>query len=256
LAVAGTPAGRAAQWNDGNDAASRRQLWDFQQFLSQHPWIANKLRQKPSLAHDEGFLRDNPELPQFLNAHPFVQAGFRVDANAFMQKEQAFEQSPSRPQDQFWAKRQEMRDFAQFQTAHPWIANKLRQNPALANDKGFLRGNHELPDFLKTHPFVTDQFRSDPQAFMRRADEFAHRDAEWKSHDMDLADLNQFVANHPWIGKRIQQNPQLANNNGFLNDNHELKDFLGTHPYLQQQFKQDPQGLMDRARDYAGRGAM
>jgi len=254
--VAGAPAVCAAQSYDRDDAASRREIRDFQQFLSQHPWIANKLRQKPSLANDQGFLNGNPELPQFLNAHPFVQGAFRVDANAFMQKEQAFETSPPGEGGGRGGRRQEMRDFQQFQNDHPWIANKLKQNPSLANNKGFLEGNHELPDFLKTHPFVQEQLRNDPQGFMQRAKDFASREEKWGSHTADLAELNQFIANHPWIGKKLQENPQLATNGDFLNENRELKDFLAAYPYLQQQFKDDPQGLMGRARDYAEQNSM
>jgi hypothetical protein len=340
----GAPAACAAQSRNWDDAAIRREMRDFQQFLNDHPWIANKLRQNPSLANNEDFLGGNPELPRFLNAHPYVQQGVRADAKDFMRRQQDFETSPTEPPQGRWdtpgnpeareqmrdfrnflgdhrraaqqlqddpslansqdfldahpalrlflnghpyvrrafqadaagvmrrmerlspespgprgnlgfgderATRQEMRDFQQFLDEHLWIANKLRQNPSLANDEDFLHSNPELPQFLNAHPHVQAQFRNDPNGFMQRAQELVGK--EWGPHAADLAELNQFMANHPWIGNKLKQNPKLANNGDFLNDNKELKDFLGAHPYLQQQFQDDPSGLMERASEFAER---
>jgi hypothetical protein len=62
---------------------------EFDQFLSNHPWIAKKLREKPSLANDRDFLHDNPELADYLSAHPVLQREFRSNPRGAMNRASA-----------------------------------------------------------------------------------------------------------------------------------------------------------------------
>jgi hypothetical protein len=338
------------QADDWNNQATRQEIQDFRQFLDTHTWIANKLRQNPSLANKQDFLNGNPPLPKFLNAHPFVESGLKSDPKGFMRQVEEFTASPQQPTGQDWrrsrrparstemrdfrqflsdhtylaqqlqndpalannpdflnsnpdfaqflrshpfvqrsiranatevirqaqqdygsaqepsggswnsrnnqANDQEMSDFQQFLADHPWIAGKLRGNPSLANSQDFLNGNPPLPKFLNAHPYVQSQFKADPNGFMQRARDFASGAGQTAysadAHGADIATLHQFMLNHPWIGKKLRDNPKVANDDDFLNNNPELKDFLGAHPYLQQQFKQDPGGLMQRERGLGG----
>ena len=45
-----------------NNEAMRGQLAESTSFSANHPWVVTKLREKPSLANDQDFLHDNPEL--------------------------------------------------------------------------------------------------------------------------------------------------------------------------------------------------
>jgi hypothetical protein len=235
-----------AQAIDWRSAVQRHEMRDFHEFLTAHPWIANKLRENPSLANNERFLRENPELPQFLAAHPFVQSSFQADPNGTMSRVQRgdwlFRHNPT--------DYREMEDFQEFLTNHPWIAGKLRENPSRANDRDFLRDNHELPAFLNAHPYVQDQFRADPNGFMERAQEFAAGGAPeeaYRRSDSEYAALRVFMENHRWIANKLRENPSRANNGDFLRDNRELRDFLESHPYLREQFQHDPARTIDRA---------
>ena len=62
-----------------SSGASDASVAEFDQFLSNHSWVAKKLKEKPSLANDKDFLNDNSELAHFLKAHPYVQSALRED---------------------------------------------------------------------------------------------------------------------------------------------------------------------------------
>ncbi|PYV24298.1 MAG: hypothetical protein DMG24_11895, partial [Acidobacteria bacterium] len=73
-----------------DDSAMQSDLADLDQFMANHPWIARKLREKPSLANDGDFLNGDPELRDFLNAHPALREAFREHPRAVMNRERAF----------------------------------------------------------------------------------------------------------------------------------------------------------------------
>src|ERR1019366_1364805 len=235
-----------SQTIDWSSPAARQEMQGLQRFLTVHPWIANKLREDPSLANNPGFLRHSPELPQFLNAHPFVQASFKTDARDVMSRAQQGDGTSRNHR----ANYREMQDFQLFLSNHPWIGGKLRKDPSLANDKGFLKGNHELPEFLNSPPYVQAQFRADPNGFMQRAQAFAAEEPRHGADDPHASDyeaLKLFMQNHKWIADQLKENPSRAASKDFVNDHKELRQFLEAHPYLQDQFKQDARRTIDQA---------
>lgn len=138
---------------------------------------------------------------------------------------------------------------------HPWIANKLRQNPGLANSRDFANENPPLAQLLNSHPYVQSQFRADPNGFMERARAFAtggQPQGAYGPHAPDYESLNLFMQNHKWIANQLKEKPSRATSSDFLNENKELRDFLQAHPYLQDQFRQDARRTIDRALQSAG----
>ena len=249
-----------SDWSSRQGPGSSPEIRDLRQFLNDHSWLAQQLQNDPSLANNQDFLNGNPEFAQFLSDHPSVQRGLQANAAGYIRRAQRYGQTGPEMGSNWnsWnnqANNQEMSDFNHFLTSHPWIANKLRGNPSLANNQDFLHDNPPLPQFLNSHPFAQAQMKSDPGAFMQRARDFASGGSQaggLDPHGADIAVLHQFILNHPWIGKQLRQNPRSANNDDFLNGNKEFKDFLAAHEYLQQQFKQDPRAVMDRERALGG----
>ncbi len=236
---------------DWDNPAVRQEMLGFKQFLANHPWIANKLRENPSLANDPSFLRHSPELPQFLDAHPFLQSNFKIDASAVMSRAQQGNVRSSNNS----VGDQEMRNFKHFLSIHPWINGKLGQNPALANDKGFVKGNRVLEEFLNSHPYVQAQFRADPSGFMQRVQALAADEPQPGAADPHASDfdaLKLFLQNHKWIADQLKEDPARANDQGFLNKAKELREFLAAHPYMQDQFKQDARHTIEQALQPAG----
>jgi uncharacterized protein VirK/YbjX len=250
LGLAASGAARSPwPWQYENEN-TREEFRSFEQFLSSHPWIAEKLRKDPTLANNSDFLNDNRELRGFLNAHPFVQADLKQDPRAFIQREQEFERwereqaaASSGPRDAGLA------EFDQFLSNHPWIARKLKEKPSLANDKDFLNDNAELPHFLNAHPYVQSVLREDPLGFMQRVRDFEIYGSYYNNEAMrgQLSEFDQFLGNHPWIAKKLREKPSLANDRDFLRDNPELRDYLSAHPVLQQELRSNPLGVMYRA---------
>jgi len=238
-----------AQAIDWTNPVVIQEMQSFKQFLANHPWIAGKLRENPSLANDQGFLRRSPELPQFLNAHPFIQSNFKIDASDVMSRVQQGDlNSPNNSVGD-----QEMRNFKHFLSIHPWINGKLGEKPALANDKGFLRGNRVLEEFLNSHPSVQAQLRADPSGFMQRVQALAEaQPGADDPHAADFDALKLFLQNHKWIADQLKEDPTRANDKGFLNKSKELREFLEAHPYLQDQFKQDARHTIEQTQQPAG----
>ena len=237
------------QWQYENEN-TREEFRSFEQFLSSHPWIAEKLRKDPTLANNSDFLNDNKELRNFLNAHPFVQADLKQDPRALMQREQEFERwERERVAASGDARDASVAEFDQFLSNHPWIAKKLKEKPSLANDKDFLNDNSELAHFLNAHAYVQSALREDPVGFMQRVRDFEIYGSYYNDEAMrsQLAEFDQFLANHPWIAKKLREKPSLANDQDFLHDNPELHDYLSAHPVLQQEFRSNPRRVMNRA---------
>ncbi len=250
----GTPA--QASWNPWEDTQSRKEMLEFQSFLSSQPGLADTLYNDPSLANNQNFLNQHYDFWEFLNSHPYVQHEFQSNATGFMDEMQRLSAPSATTPAGTWTpsgnqqQRQETQEWVQFMSAHPWIANKLRQNPALANSREFTNDNQPLAQFLNSHPYVQSQFRADPSGFIERAQSLAARGSQpaaYDPHASDYESLRLFLQNHTWIANQLKDKPSRATSTDFLNENKELRDFLQAHPYLQEQFKLDARGTLDRA---------
>jgi hypothetical protein len=244
-----SPALSVPQGVDWNGPAIRQELRGFRQFLANHPWIADQLKDNAALANDPGFLRRAPELPPFLNAHPFVQASLKVDASGVMSRAQVVDAIPQAEYDR------EALNFNRFLAIHAWTADKLKSSPALANDNGFLKGDIELQEFLNASPFAQAQIRSDANGYLQLVENLASGDlapGSLASQAYDVAALRAFLQNHPWIADKLKDDPTRANNKVFLTLSKELRQFLDAHPFVQDQFKQDPRRTIDLALQPSG----
>jgi hypothetical protein len=151
------------QWSSDAD---RYELRAFQEFLTNHPWIANKLWEKPSRANDREFLEGNKELRFWLQNHPRAREEFRQDARAFMDRVRDFERYGWNGGDRRWDNDREIASFERFLDDHPRVAQDLRRNPSLANNGDYLEDHKELREFLRDHPAIREELRVNPRAVM------------------------------------------------------------------------------------------
>jgi len=155
---------------DGNVA--QQNLREFDEFLSNHPWIAHKLWEKPSRGNSKDFADDNPELKYWLKDHAWAREQFRVDARGFMNRVRDFQRSGQRYSNYGsygpWndeSTRAEMARFGQFLDDHPGLARELARDPSRMNDPGYVDRHRELREFLQSHPAVRDRLGDNPAAF-------------------------------------------------------------------------------------------
>lgn len=180
-----TPAGAQSQnpvSSDSDSDLTRRQLSTFDRFLDGHPELAEQLRKDPSLVNNEEFVENHSDLQRYLQEHPEVREDLNQHPRNVINQEQRYDQreGPDRGRDQDPNRshsditRSELANMDAFMDRHPEIAEQLRKNPALINNKEFAENHPALKEFLATHPGVHEEFKENPNSFMSREQRFDH----------------------------------------------------------------------------------
>jgi hypothetical protein len=235
------------------DGDTRRwELAVFDQFLDQHPEISEQLRKDPSLVNNEEFVEKHPALQEYLQQHPQVRESIREDPNSFMHKEQRFDRrEEDRDRDRDITRRQ-LASFDQFMDGHREIAEQLRKNPSLLDDREFVKGHPALQEYLEQHPEVREEIRENPNAFMRQEQRFDRRE---DNRDRDttrgqLASFDRFSDSHPEIAEQLRKNPSLMNDKEFVKNHPALQEYLEQHPEVREEIRENPNAFMRQERRF------
>jgi hypothetical protein len=228
-----------------DDDLTRRQLAEFDQFLDSHPEIAEQLRKDPSLVDNRRFVDDHASLHEFLAGHPHVSEEYKEHPNAFMRDEERFDHHQDGNHD---ITRRELADMDQFLDRHPEIAEQLRKDPSLVDNKRFVGDHPALQEFLAGHPNTSEEFKENPNAFMRDEDRFDHREDAFR-HDRggEMNGFHDFLASHNSIASELSKDPSLANNHEYLETHPELQAYLKANPSVHQQLASNPQTALQLA---------
>jgi hypothetical protein len=233
----------------GDQDVTRRELANMDRFLDSHPEIAEQLRKDPSLVDNKEFVQSHPALQQFLADHPGVREEFKENPNAFMRDEERFD----RHQDND-VTRAELATMGRFLDSHPEIAEQLRKDPSLVDNKEFMQSHPALQQFLAEHPEVREQYKENPNAFMRDEERFDRREDRGRSSDVtrgEMASFNEFLEGHGNIAGELSKNPALAINQEYLENHPELKDYLQTHPQVHEELSANPQAFLQSAEQFS-----
>jgi hypothetical protein len=230
---------RTAPDND----VTRRDVAQFNQFLGSHPEIAQQLRKDPSLVDNRDFVTNHPALQDYLRDNPGVRDEIRQNPNAFMRQEQRLDNGNGDN-----GRDRETRDLAQFtrfMDSHREVAEQLRRNPSLGDDRQFVQNHPELQTFLQDNPGVRDQIRQDPNAFMQREEQFNRaQNVQDRDNRQDLAQFDRFLDSHREIAEQLRKDPSLADNREFVQNHPALQDYLRDNPGVRDEIKQDPNAFM------------
>ncbi len=126
-----------------------------------------------------------------------------------------------------------------FLDNHPEIAEQLKKNPKLIDDKKWVDAHPELQQFLSEHPEMREQFDQHPYAFMRDENRYDRREDRGEFTTMD-----QFLDKHPEIAEQLKKDPKLINDKKWVDGHPELQAFMASHPELRQQFDEHPYAFM------------
>lgn len=243
----------------GRNDINHTELTNMDNFLDSHPEIAEQLRKNPELADDKNFVASHPEWQEFLAKHPGVREEMKENPNAFMNHEQRFERredwgNDRRDRD---INRGELANMDGFMDSHPEIAEQLRKNPALVDDKKFVKNHPALQEFLEDHPGVREELKENPNAFMNREERFDQRQ-DWKDRDRDvtrgeLGKMDAFMDRHPEVAEQLRKNPALVNDKKFVESHPELQEFLASHPGVREEYKENPSAFMQREQRFDGK---
>jgi hypothetical protein len=222
------------------DDITLRQLADFGQFLDRHPEVADQLRKDPSLVNNQEFIERHPELRDYLQQHPEIRTELSQNPNGFMREEERFD----RREDQDPNRRQ-LADIDEFLNHHPEVAEQLRKDPSLVNNREFVENHPAFQQFLSEHPEIRTEFKDHPDAFMRDAERFDHHDDRGLDPNRaQLADMDQFLNRHPEIAEQLRKDPSLVNNREFVENHPAFQQFLSEHPEIRTEFKDHPDAFM------------
>jgi hypothetical protein len=139
----------------------------------------------------------------------------------------------------------------QFLDGHPEIAEQLRKDPSLINNKEFLEAHPALQMYLKEHPGIREEMTENPQAFMRLEERYDRLEGERGGivNDNDtrrwqVANADQFLDSHPEIEEQLEKNPMLIRNEEFVENHPALQEYLQQHPEIREEFSENPQAFM------------
>ena len=245
------------QTQDRDDNVTRRQLAGLDNFLDGHPEVAEQLRKDPSLVNNEEFVEKHSDLQQYLAQHPEVREALSQNPNGVMRQEQRFDRREDQIRDRD-VTRGELSNLDHFMDNHPEIAEQLRKDPSLANNKQFVQSHPAFQKFLAEDPGVSEELKENPNAFMNREQRFDQRQDSFMRHDRDVtggerASFNEFLEGHDNIAGELSKNPSLANNKEYLENHPALQDYLKAHPQVHQELSENPQTFLQSTQQFNAR---
>jgi hypothetical protein len=222
------------------DDITRRDLEGMGNFLNSHPEIAEQLRKDPSLIDNRDWVAKHPELREYLQSHPQVAEAFRAHPDAFMRDENRFDRQTD-------ISRTDLAEMDRFLDSHKEVAEQLRKDPSLIDNRQWVANHPALQEYLHSHPQVAEAFRSDPNVFMRDEDRYDRNDGGRGGDDRNRGELTgfgQFLGGHSDVAAELANDPSLANNKEYLATHPELDEYLKAHPPMSQQLAENPQAVM------------
>jgi phage-related protein len=237
---------------------TRRELANMDRFMDSHPEIAEQLRKDPSLVNNREFVENHPALQQFLAEHPGVREEYKENPNAFMHQEERFDRREDR-RDRDMTRR-ELANMDRFMDSHPEIAEQLRKDPSLVNNREFVENHPALQQFLAEHPGVREEYKENPNAFMHQEERFDRReDSHMMRRDRDvtgaeLSSFHEFMGSHDKIADELSKNPSLANNQEYLENHPALRNYLKAHPEVHEELSENPATFIKSAQQFDPHG--
>jgi hypothetical protein len=148
--------------------------------------------------------------------------------------------------------RSDVANFDRFLDDHREIAQQVRKDPSLLDNRDFLRDHPALETYLQSNPGVRDQIRQDPNSFMRQEDAY-DRDSNMRDRDPrrdHMADFGGFLHSHSDIQNDLSRNPSAVKDHEYVQNHPELYAYLNAHPDVQAELMANPDNFVRGAQQY------
>ena len=148
--------------------------------------------------------------------------------------------------------RRDVANFDQFLDSHREIAEQVRKDPSLLDNRTFVQDHPALQTYLNDNPGVRDQLRQNPNAFMRQEDAY-DRDTNMRNRDpngnrdadrRDVANFDRFLDQHREIAEQVRKDPSRLDDRTFVQDHPALQTYLQDNPGVREQIRQNPNAFM------------
>jgi hypothetical protein len=148
----------------------------------------------------------------------------------------------------------ELAGMDRFLDSHPELAEQLRKDPSLINNQEWVNNHPALQEYLEKHPGVREEFKENPNAFMRQENRYDQRE-ERREGDRDttrreLASMDRFLDSHPELSEQLRKDPSLINNHEWVENHPALQEYLEKHPEVREEFKENPSAFMRQEERY------
>jgi hypothetical protein len=242
---------------------------EFNQFMNGHREITEQLRKNPSLVNDRDFLRNHPALQTFLQQNPGVRDVVRQNPDAFNRREPSSESTTfamvrdadSHDRGNGGADRDNNRAdialFNKFLDSHREIAEQVRKDPSLVNNRQFVQDHPALQAYLQNDPGLRQDLRQDPNAFMQEESRFNRRE-NWNDRDTShqhMAEFGGFLGGHTDIAKDVSKNPSVVKNHEYMQQHPELNAYLNAHPDVRDELMMNPTSFVKGAQQFSTGGS-
>jgi hypothetical protein len=234
----------------------------LQTYLQEHPAIREEIRENPN-----AFMREDERFDRHEDARD-ADSGRRDDTRndvdtprrdddaarkndtARRDDDAARANDTARRDDD--ATRKDKVQFDRFADSHREIAEQLRKDPSLVNNREFVDKHPALQAYMQEHPEMRDQMNENPNAFMRQDDRFdRHEDARDGDTPRDhAASFGAFLGGHSSVAQQVSKDPTLVKNDEYLKSHPELQDYLNAHPGVRNEMTQNPQGFVKAAQQF------
>lgn len=241
--------GTAAMAQQNNDV-TQGEIANFNQFLDNHPNLAQQLAADPSLINNPAFISNHQALQGFFQDHPGVREEIHETPGQFMYREGHYEwfhgggpvaAGPG------MAAGPVARFDNGYLDEHPEVARQLGANPGLADNPQFLATHPGLDGYLANHPEVRQELQTHPYRFMStewRDDLYGHDSGGVNGGAVARFD-NGYLDEHPEVARQLGHDPRLADNPQFLATHPGLDSYLANHPEVRTELQRHPDRFMD-----------
>src|ERR1700722_13139213 len=142
--------------------------------------------------------------------------------------------------------------FDQFADSHREIAEQLRKDPSLVNNREFVDKHPALQAYMQEHPEMRDRMNENPNAFMRQ-DYRSDRDQDARNGYVSrehAASFGAFLGSHSSVAQDVSKNPALIKNDDYLRSHPELHQYLIANPGAQAEMAQNPENFVKSAQQF------